>query len=75
MRHVQIRNVPERTHRVLRRRAAASGMSLQEYLLRVLAEHAASATVEEVLERVRTGSGRVSLKGAADLVRSERDSR
>lgn len=33
MKSVQIKNVPEGTHAVLRKRAAGVGMSLQEYLL------------------------------------------
>lgn len=34
--NLQIRNVPEETHSVLRRRASEAGMPLQEYLLALL---------------------------------------
>ena len=73
---VQVRDVPEETHAVLRRRAAAAGMSLQEYLLATLNGLAARPTVEEVLTRAggRAG-GRVGLAAAADLLRRERDAR
>ena len=37
---VQIKNVPEQTHAVLRRRAAQANQSLQEYLLARLVEEA-----------------------------------
>ena len=73
---VQIKDVPEDTHRVLRRRAAEAHQSLQEYLLTKLIEDASTPTMAEVLQRAgdRTG-GSVSLAEAADLVRGDRDSR
>lgn len=76
MKTVQVRNVPDETHAVLRRRAAAAGMSLQEYLLAILNELAARPTVAEVLARAggRAG-GRVSLPTAVADVRADRDSR
>ncbi|MGH8791780.1 MAG: FitA-like ribbon-helix-helix domain-containing protein [Stackebrandtia sp.] len=36
MKNVQVKGVPDDVHRVLRQRAAAAGMSLQEYLLQQL---------------------------------------
>ncbi|MGH3441507.1 MAG: FitA-like ribbon-helix-helix domain-containing protein [Nitriliruptorales bacterium] len=76
MSHVQIRDVPAETHAVLKRRAAQSGMSLQEYLLSVLTEHASRPTVAEVLARAggRAG-GRLSLAEATRIVRQDRDQR
>lgn len=73
MKTLQIRNVPDDTHAVLRRRAAAAGMSLQDYLLASLNEHAARPTVAEVLSRAgeRTG-GRLRLSQAAAQLRAER---
>ncbi|BAK35536.1 hypothetical protein MLP_25220 [Microlunatus phosphovorus NM-1] len=73
---VQIKDVPEETHRVLRRRAAEAHQSLQEYLLTKLVEDARVPTMAEVLRRAddRTG-GTISLAAAADLVRDDRDSR
>jgi hypothetical protein len=38
MRSITIRGVPERTHEVLLKRAAAAHQSLQEYLLQLLIE-------------------------------------
>jgi plasmid stability protein len=73
---VQIKNVPQDVHRVLRRRAAAAGQSLQEYLRARLVEQARRPTLDEVLRRAgeRTG-GEVPLAGAAKSVRSDRDAR
>jgi antitoxin FitA len=51
MTSIQIKGVPERTHAVLRKRAAAAHQSLQEYLLQHLIEEADRPTLDEILER------------------------
>jgi hypothetical protein len=73
---IQVKDVPEDVHSILRRRAGASGQSLQEYLLARLVDEARTPTLEEVLDRVehRTG-GRLSLKESARAVRADRDTR
>lgn len=73
---VQIKNVPEETHAVLRRRAAAARQSLQEYLRSRLIDEASRPTMNELLDQVelRTG-GSLTPKEAADLIRDDRDSR
>jgi plasmid stability protein len=73
---IQIKNVPEDVHAVLRRRAGESGQSLQEYLLALLSLEASTPTVADVLERAghRSG-GRAGFAAAAAAVRAERDSR
>ena len=76
MKNIQIRNVPNRTHAVLRRRAEAAGMSLQEYLLGIVNQAAAKPTVEEVLLRAeRRGGLRVSTQDVVDAIREDRDRR
>jgi plasmid stability protein len=73
---VQIKDVPDETHAVLRRRAAAANQSLQEYLRSRLIEEAARPTLEEVLARVEFRSGgSAPLDVAAELVRADRDRR
>jgi len=69
---VQIKDVPEETHAVLRSRAAAAHQSLQEYLRSKLIDDAARPTVDEVLDRAsgRAG-GSVPLKTAARAVRDD----
>jgi plasmid stability protein len=73
---IQVKNVPDDMHMVLRRRAAAAGQSLQEYLLSRWREDTASETLDEVLDRVeqRTG-GELSFETATALVRADRDAR
>lgn len=73
---VQVKDVPQETHSILRRRAAAAHQSLQEYLLSLLIEEASSPTLGEVLDRAggRAG-GSVSLRAAAEGVREDRDRR
>jgi antitoxin FitA len=73
---IQVKNVPPDVHRILRRRAAEAGMSLQEYLLAELTKQARQPSLEEVLERAgsRTG-GRLSAEDAVRFVREDRDSR
>ena len=76
VKNIQIRNVPERVHRVLVRRAAKEGQSLQEYLLSMLETTASRPTVREVLERAgRRATGRVRLEEAAKIIREEREGR
>lgn len=73
---VQIKNVPEQTHAVLRRRAAQANQSLQEYLLARLVEEAAGPTLDEVLDRAGSrAGGSVTLEEATAAVRSDRDRR
>lgn len=73
---VQIKDVPEDTHAVLRQRAARAHQSLQEYLRSRLIAEAGTPTIEEVMERVDSRSGgSVSFENAAAVVRDERDRR
>jgi plasmid stability protein len=70
---VQIKNVPDETHAVLRQRAAAAHQSLQEYLRARLIEEAGHPTLEEVLDRASGRSGgSASLKASVSALRFER---
>jgi plasmid stability protein len=73
MPNIQIKDVPEETHTVLRQRAAAAHQSLQEYLRSRLIAEAAKPTVDEVLRRAggREG-GSLSLAAAATALRFDR---
>lgn len=76
---IQVRNVPEDVHRTYRRRAAAAGMSLQEYLRLELERGAALRTpaelVGEVEDRIRTeGTEGRSRTSAVEVVRQDRSS-
>ncbi len=73
---IQVKNVPEDTHRVLRRRAADAHQSLQEYLLARLIAHASRPTLAEVLDRIEHRSGgRAPLRDITRMVREDRDRR
>jgi hypothetical protein len=73
---IQVKDVPDDVHATLRRRAAAAGMSLQEYLLARLVEDAHTPTLQEVLDRAggRAG-GRAPLTKAVRAIRADRDAR
>lgn len=73
---VQIKDVPERTHAVLRQRAAAAHQSLQEYLRARLIEEADQPTLQEVLDRAggRSG-GSVPIQDAVAALRHDRAGR
>ncbi len=76
---IQIRNVPEPVHRVYRARAAAAGMSLQEYLLAELVENAKlrspAELVAEVEARMRArGPGGYARGTSASIIRADRES-
>lgn len=66
---IQVRNVPDRLHRELRRRARLRGQSLTEYIEEILEREVARPPAEEVFARIRSRTP-VDLGGisAADLI-------
>ena len=52
---IQVKDVPEEVHAVLRRRGPAAGQSLQEYLLARLREEAETPTLDELLSGSSSG--------------------
>jgi hypothetical protein len=71
---VQIRNMPEDMHRVLKSRAAAQGMSLSDYLVQELRKSAEVPTMAEMRERLRNRPSVIPFS-TEEAVRAERDSR
>lgn len=76
---IQVRGVPEDVHRTYRERAAAAGMSLQEYLLAELTRNARLRTPAELVvevERRMRAEGREGFATitSADYVRADRES-
>lgn len=74
---IQIRKVPDDVHRTYRSRAAAHGMTLQEYLLEELKANARLRTPAEVIaeieQEMQAGGRDGFARGtAARLVRSDR---
>lgn len=68
---IQIRNVPEDVHRVHRQRAAAAGMSLQEYLLGELTRGAQMRSPAELVREVERRMGTEGSEGFASVSSAE----
>lgn len=73
MKIIQIRKVPDSTHRELRVRAAAAGMSLSDYALMELERVTARPPVAEILRRAATRPPGPSTEEIVAAVRSGRD--
>ena len=71
---LQIRDVPDETRRALKARAAATGRSLNAYLLDLLRREVARPTVTEVLERA-AGRAERSTASALSALQAARDER
>jgi antitoxin FitA len=72
---IQLRNVPDALHRNLKARAAMSGMSLSDYLLKEIEEIAERPTLAELRDRLHTRKPVTLSLDTARLVREERDAR
>ena len=76
MPNVLVRDLTEKTHRELLRRAAERWQSLQQYLAAELTRLAVSPTLEDVMRRIETRrGGRVGLDQAAADLADERSRR
>jgi hypothetical protein len=71
---LQIRNVPDRLHRLAKARAAAAGLSLSDYLLAELKRTLELPTFEEVLGRLPRFQGELR-PSVAEILREEREGR
>ena len=76
MTSIQIKDVPEEVHHVLRRRAANEGRSLQQYLLRLLVKETSHPDHAELYERLRAvgGGTHLTFDEVTALIREDRDS-
>ena len=70
---IQIRNVPESTHRELKSRAALEGLSLSNYLLREIQQIVDRPSLEEMRARLRSRPRINPPLSAEQAVRAERD--
>jgi hypothetical protein len=72
---IQVRNVPDRLHRELTRRARASGETLTEYVERILEREVARPLPQVLFNRIARRT-RVDLgEPAAELIKRERAAR
>jgi plasmid stability protein len=70
---ITIRNVPDEVRDELAARAAKTGRSLQEYLLRQLADLASRPSVEDVVARARTRTRATQTRLDPDEILAARD--
>jgi antitoxin FitA len=74
-RMIQVRNVPDRLHREITRRARRQGRTVTAYVQEILEREVARPPLEETLERIAKRRP-VSLgRPAAELIREERAER
>lgn len=74
MPNVQIKDVPEETHRILRQRAADAHQSLQEYLRAHLIAEASQPTMHEVLaQAAHDADSTIGFADVVEQVRGDRD--
>ena len=72
---IQVRNVPDRLHRELTRRAKRAGLSLTDYIQALLEREVNRPPATEVFDRIARRP-RVNLeRPAAELLREERQER
>jgi plasmid stability protein len=70
---IQVRDVPDDVHRILRARAAAAGMSLSNYLLADITRLAERPLMSDVILRAASRSGGAGVGRIVEAVRSGRD--
>ncbi|HEY0590710.1 MAG TPA: hypothetical protein VGF40_03010 [Thermoanaerobaculia bacterium] len=69
---IQVRNVPDRLHRELVRRAARRGVTLTEYIEQILEREVARPLAEELFERIASREPVDIGRPVAELIREER---
>jgi antitoxin FitA len=72
---IQVRNVPERLHRELVRRAKARGQTLTAFIEDLLQREMARPPVEEVIARIKSHRPVKMGVSGAELVRQAREER
>lgn len=65
---LQIRDVPDELHAAISARAKAAGMTISQYLLRIVAREASRPTNAEVLERAAQLAARRGRKVGTDAI-------
>ncbi len=70
---IQIRNVPEPLHRILKARSAMAGKSLSDLILDELVAMAALPSAADLQAHLLTAEPFKMQRSSADMVRKERD--
>jgi len=71
---IQVRDVPEQVHRILKARAAREGMSLSDFIKKELESSVQQPTMREWLESTRQAKPIPTKRSAAQIIRALRDS-
>ena len=72
---IQVRDVPDSVHGVLKARAAREGMSLSDFIKRELERVAERPTMQEWLERTQEAKPIPARRTAAQVIRELRNER
>ena len=72
---VQIRNIPEEKHRKLKSRAASKGMSISDYVGRLIDKDIEKPSIAEFLALMKTREHVHLIPSAEEIIREDRDSR
>ena len=72
---IQVRNVPDRLHRELVRRARLKSLTLTDYIQEVLEREVTKPPAEEVLRRIRRRQSVDLGTSAASLISEDRQGR
>jgi plasmid stability protein len=72
---IQVRNVPDRLHRELTKRAKACGKALTDYIQDILEREVARPPAPEVFDRIEARKPVKLDRRAAELIREERQGR
>ena len=70
---IQLRNVPDDLHRVLKSRAALAGKSLSDYLIAEIQRHIEYPTLEELRQQLQARTPVRPEVSPAQMIREERD--
>lgn len=70
---MQIRNVPQRTHRTLKSRAVLAGKSLSDYIREELIAMAAVPSEAEIRAQLQAAEPFAMKASSAGIIRKERD--
>lgn len=73
--HVQIRELPEATHRRLKVRASEEGLSMSDYIKRLIERDLGRPSWDDMVRRMRALEPVALSESTADIIRHERDSR
>lgn len=73
--HIQIREIPEETHRALKLRATSLGLSMSDYLKRLIDRDLKRPDWKSIETRVGQMTPLDLPVSVTDIVREERDSR